>query len=72
MTIIQILNRFVEKKLNFKPLYKTGKTKIINLNSFLIIGVSVLITIIFFSISNYITSKNLENRDNLKNLSKNK
>ena len=72
MTIIQILNRFVEKKLNFKPLYKTGKTKIINLNSFIIIGVSVFITIIFFSISNYITSKNLENRDNLKNLSKNK
>ena len=72
MTIIQILNRFVEKKLNFKPLYKTGKTKIINLNSLIIIGVSVFITIIFFSISNYITSKNLENRDNLKNLSENK
>ena len=72
MTIIQILNRFVEKKLNFKPLYRTGKTKIINLNSFLIIGVAVFITIIFFSISNYITSKNLENRDNLKNLSETK
>ncbi len=72
MTIIQILNRFVEKKLNFKPLYKTGRTKIINFNSFLIIGVAVFITLIFFTISNYITSKNLENRDNLKNLSESK
>ncbi len=68
MTIIRNLSNFIEKKLAFNNIDKLIKLKFYNLALFKFFSVIVLFSVIFFSVSNYISEKNSENKKNFKNV----
>ena len=66
MTLNQILSIFYKKKASWESFFKFGKFKVYNLN--ILVGLSslVILSIIFFTISNILEQKSLENESNLK------
>ena len=69
MTIIEIFNDFIRSKLKFRYDSKFSKVKNLNLNLVFLLVLISLLTITFFSVSNYISAKNLKNQKNFKDLS---
>ena len=69
MTIIEIFNDFIRSKLKFRYDSKFSKVKNLNLNLVFLLVLISLVTITFFSVSNYISAKNLKNQKNFKDLS---
>ena len=70
MTIIEIFNDFIRSKLKFRYDSKFSKVKNLNLNLVFLLVLISLVTITFFSVSNYISAKNLKNqKKNFKDLS---
>jgi len=65
MAIIQIINNFFKKRLNFLPSIRVNKVKFINFKPIVILSFIVFFSILFFTISNLLNKKNNENRDNL-------
>ncbi len=70
MTFIHIFNDFLKKKFSFKPLSKLNKIKIINTNPIILISFVVLSSIIFFSISNFLAKKNIEEQKKISSVTK--
>ena len=68
MAINEIIANFVKKNLAGRINNKLQKIKILNLNLIVLLSLFILITVIFFSISNYISLKNNKNYTNLKNI----
>ena len=67
MTIIQNLTK-VFKKTNFFSIWKSNKQLTFNINIYIIFTSIVLISIIFFSISNILNKKNYNIEQNLKDV----
>ena len=65
MAIIQLINKFYRKNINFLSIIKVDKLKILNFNPVIILSLIVLFSIIFFITSNLISFKNKSNKDNL-------
>ena len=65
MTIIQIINNFYKKKLNFLTSMQVTKLKIFNFNPLIFLSFIVFFSIFFFIISNLINKKNIETKNNL-------
>jgi len=65
MAIIQFINKFYKKNINFLSIIKTDKLKVLNFNPVIILCLIVLFSIIFFITSNLISFKNKSNKDNL-------
>ncbi len=72
MAIIQKLNIFFRKILNFEPFLRVSRSKITlkNQSIFPFIIILIFFSIIFFSISNILERKNYENSENLKDVTK--
>ena len=68
MAIIEIFNNFFKKRPHFNTFYKLKKFIIPSSNPLLIFSLLILISIIFFTLTNLNTKKNIENRNNLKNM----
>jgi murein DD-endopeptidase MepM/ murein hydrolase activator NlpD len=65
MAVIQIINNFFRKKLDFLPSLKVRKLKIHNFNPLTVLSFIIFFSIIFFSIFSLINRKNNENKENL-------
>ena len=65
MPIIQIIINLYKKKITFKPIVWTRNLKILNFKPIIILGFIVFFSILFFTISNLIGKKNVENKINL-------
>ena len=70
MTIIQIINNIFKKSLNSIGSMKLGKYKINNFNTILLITFILISLILFVLISNQISQKNINDRNNLNSISK--
>ncbi len=70
MTIIQIFNYFLKKRMNFLPFIKTKKTEIFNTNPLILLIFVILFSTLFFTISNFIDKKNEKNKNNLSDVTK--
>ncbi len=70
MTIIQIISNFVKKKHYSTILFKINKSKILGINSIFFFTSLVLISVVFFTISNLIIERNLQNQNNLSDVRK--
>ena len=68
MTIIQIFSDFFKKKLDLTAFIKTNKSRILNFNPIIFITSIVTIAIIFFSINNFMSQKNIEKQNNIKTI----
>jgi murein DD-endopeptidase MepM/ murein hydrolase activator NlpD len=66
MAIIQFINGFYKKNLNFLTSIKNNKLRIFTFNPLVIISFIVFFLILFFITSNLINSKNKSNRNNFK------
>tara|TARA_Y100000385_G_scaffold247308_1_gene267295 strand:- start:586 stop:1932 length:1347 start_codon:yes stop_codon:yes gene_type:complete len=66
MAIIQFINGFYKKNLNFLTAIKNNKLRIFTFNPLVIISFIVFFLILFFITSNLINSKNKSNRNNFK------
>jgi murein DD-endopeptidase MepM/ murein hydrolase activator NlpD len=65
MTIAQIINIFLKKKLNFLTSLKVNNFKIINFNPLIFLSFIVFFSILFFTFTNLIKKKNENNKNNL-------
>ena len=65
MTIAQIINIFLKKKLNFLTSLKVNNFKIINFNPLIFLSFIVFFSILFFNLKNIIKKKNENNKNNL-------
>ena len=70
MALIQKFNSFINKILNYKPILKLQKSNIQNLNPLVISFFIICLSIIFFSVSEFVSNRNVENKDNLKKVIK--
>ena len=70
MTIIQIISNIFKKSLNSIGSMKLGKYKINNFNTILLITFILISLILFVLISNQISQKNINDRNNLNSISK--
>ncbi len=70
MTFIHIFSDFLKKQFSFKPLSKLNKIKIININPIILISFVVFTSIAFFSISNFVAKKNIEEQQNINAVTK--
>ena len=68
MTIIQIFSNFFKKRLDLNALTKTNKSKIFGLNKIIFLTFIVTMSIIFFSINNHMTQRNIEKQNNIKTI----
>ena len=69
MTLIDKFNDFIRNKIRYLSNQRLSKHRILNINLVSLLGLITVITIIFFSITNYIFNKNVENQSNLKKIS---
>ena len=65
MAIIQYINSFFKKNVNFLTAIKNNKLRVFNINPFVIVSFIVFFLILFFITSNLVSSKNKTNRNNL-------
>ena len=65
MTFIHILSDFLKKQFSFKSLGRPNKIKFININPIFLISFIVFSSISFFSISNFVAKKNIEEQKNV-------
>ena len=68
MTIIQIFSNFFKKRLDFNALTKTNKSKNFGLNIIIFLTLIVTMSIVFFSIKNHMTQRNIEKQNNIKTI----
>ena len=66
MAIIQIINKYYKKNINFLSILKADKLKLLNYNPVIILSLIVFFSVVFFIASNLISYKNESNKDNLK------
>ena len=71
MAFIQIINKFYKKNMNYLSLIKINKVRVLSFKPLTFLSFIVFFTIIFFSISNLVTKKNKEHRNNLSEVTKN-
>ena len=65
MAIIQIINKYYKKNINFLSILKADKLKLLNYNPVIILSLIVFFSVVFFIASNLISYKNKSNKDNL-------
>jgi murein DD-endopeptidase MepM/ murein hydrolase activator NlpD len=65
MAIIQIINKYYKKNINFLSILKADKLKLLNYNPVIILSLIVFFSVVFFITSNLISYKNKSNKDNL-------
>ena len=70
MTIIQKINLFLRKRMNFFSLLDAKVLKVQKINPLLIISFIVVFSIIFFITSNFISKKNVNNEKNFEEITK--
>ena len=68
MTFIHILSDFLKKQFSFKSLGRPNKIKFININPIFLISFIVFSSISFFSISNFVAKKNIEEQKNVETI----
>ena len=68
MTIIQIFSDFFKKRLDILPSFKTNKFKILSLNPIVFLTLTVILSIIFFSINSHLAQKSIEKKENIKTI----
>ena len=66
MAIIQFINGFYKKNVNFLTAIKNNKLRIFTFNPLVIVSFIVFFLILFFITSNLVSSKNKSNRNNFK------
>ena len=66
MAIIQFINGFYKKNVNFLTAIKKNKLIIFSFNPLIIFSLIVFFLILFFITSNLVSSKNKSNRNNIK------
>ena len=65
MALNQIINNFYKKKLSNLPFIGLSKLRISNLNPLILLSFIVFFSILFFTISNLISQKNTDSKNNL-------
>ena len=70
MALIEILRSFFKNKPVFSYTSKLNKTKIIGINPFILIFFIFFLTLTFFTISNVVSNKNVQNKINVENITK--
>tara|TARA_Y100001958_G_scaffold158079_1_gene154944 strand:+ start:198 stop:1544 length:1347 start_codon:yes stop_codon:yes gene_type:complete len=68
MTIIQIFEDLLRKKLWLSSVLKPNKFKVLSFNPIIFLTIIVSIIIIFFSINTFVDQKNAENKNNIKTI----
>ena len=68
MTIIQIFSNFFKKKLDIRASIKTNKFKILSFNPIIFLTLIVVFSIVFFSLNNLMTQRNIEKKNNIKTI----
>jgi murein DD-endopeptidase MepM/ murein hydrolase activator NlpD len=72
MTIIQFINNFLKKNSDFLPSLKMTKLRIFNFNPVVVLSFIIFFSILFFTISNLISTKNKENKESLVEITESK
>ena len=70
MALIEILKSLFKNKQVFSYTSKLNKTKIIGINPFILIVLIFFLTLTFFTISNVVSNKNIQNKNNVKDITK--
>ena len=70
MELIQNINNFYKKKINFLNIFLKSKSIILKFKPLIALSLILFFSILFFTISNFIDQKNKENRENLTEITK--
>lgn len=70
MTIIQKINFFIKKKVNFLSFLDTKVIKFSKFNPFFLVSFILIFSVIFFITSNFVNKKNNDNRQTLTEITK--
>ncbi len=70
MALIRNFSEFLKKQLSLKPVSKLNKFKFLSPNPILLISFVIFSSIIFFTISNYMAKKNIQNQENVHSITK--
>ena len=70
MALIEILRNLFKNKQVFSYTSKLNKTKIIGINPFILIVFLFFLTLAFFTISNVVSNKNVQNKINVEDITK--
>ena len=65
MTIIQILREFLKKKGSLISFSKKNNQSVVSYKNVVFLTSAIFFTIVFFTISNFISDRNIENKNNL-------
>ena len=65
MTIIQKFTNFYKKNFDFNIFFKISKVKVINTNSFILLGLIIFFLTVLYSVTNFISKTNSVKKDNL-------
>ena len=70
MALIEILKSLFKNKQVFSYTSRLNKTKIIGINPFILIVFIFFLTLTFFTISNVVSNKNVQNKNNVEDITK--
>ena len=70
MALIEILKSLLKNKQVFSYTSKLNKTKIIGINPFILIVLIFFLTLTFFTISNVVSNKNIQNKNSIEDITK--
>ena len=70
MTLIEILKSLFKNKQVFSYTSRLNKTKIIGINPFILIVFLFFLTLAFFTISNVVSNKNVQNKNNVDDITR--
>ncbi len=65
MTIIQKFTNFYKKNFDFNIFFNISKVKVINTNSFILLGLIIFFLTVLYSVTNFISKTNSVKKDNL-------
>ena len=70
MALIEILKSLFKNKQVFSYTSRLNKTKIIGINPFILIVFLFFLTLAFFTISNVVSNKNVQNKNNVEDITR--
>ena len=70
MALIEILKSLIKNKQVFSYTSRLNKTKIIGINPFILIVFLFFLTLAFFTISNVVSNKNVQNKNNVEDITR--
>ena len=70
MALVQLISKFIKKQLNFSLVETANRLKFPNFNPIIFISLIVFLSILFFTVSSLIKTKNQDNKEGLSEITK--